>query len=168
MRHCQQRKPCPPSQWLSPGRSSAETLNNNNNNNNDEEDGGGGGGGEDDGQEDWHQAAKRRRSEDVREARFSPRPLAVLPAWWHPPLALPSLAITKEEVQEPSPGPWPNKEAELPEQGVTPPLMSPLSSPVSGLATPGSPGSGVMDPRHILHLLARKVRKLFAEISSNG
>ena len=43
MRHCQQRKPCPPAQWLGPGRSSAETLNNNNNNE-EEEDGGGGGG----------------------------------------------------------------------------------------------------------------------------
>ena len=168
MRHCQQRKPCPPAQWLGPGRSSAETLNNNNNN--EEEEDGGGGGGEDDGQEDWHQAAKRRRSEDVREARFSPRPLAVLPAWWHPPLALPSLAITKEEVQEPSPGPWPNKEAELPEQGVTPPLMSPADtlpvSPLSGIVSPfpvsgpGGAAAAPVDPRHILQLLARKVGHL--------
>ena len=89
--------------------------------------------------------------------RFTPRPLPVLPPWFHPPMALP-LPVTKEEVFEEGEGP-----------GVTPPLMSPLSSPVSGLVTPGSPGpGGVMDPRHILHLLARKVRKLFAEISSNG
>ena len=138
-----------------------ETGANYNNNNNEAEE-----------EQEWP-SAKRRRSdpesggrqeagqEVTQEAqepggRFTPRPLPVLPAWFHPPMALPAL-VTKEEVLEEGEGP-----------GVTPPLMSPISSPVSGLATPGSPGSGVMDPRHILHLLARKVRKLFAEISSNG
>ena len=48
------------------------------------------------------------------------------------------------------------------EPGVTPPLMSPLASPMSGMISPFPPGTlpaggpGV-DPRQILHLLARKV-----------
>ena len=138
-----------------------ETGANYNNNNNEAEE-----------EQEWPSAKRRRsdpesggRSQEAGQeltpqeaqepgGRFTPRPLPVLPAWFHPPMALPAL-VTKEEVLEEG-------------EGVTPPLMSPISSPVSGLATPGSPGSGVMDPRHILHLLARKVRKLFAEISSNG
>ena len=51
--------------------------------------------------------------------------------------------------------------------GVTPPLMSPLASPLSGMVSPFPPGAPGVDPRQILHLLARKVQKLFAEISSN-
>ena len=80
-------------------------------------------------------------------------PVPPVPSWWHPPLALP--ALTKEEVVE--------QEAEEAgkEPGVTPPLMSPLASPMSGMVSPFPPGlqpGGVMDPRHLLHLLARKVR----------
>ena len=51
------------------------------------------------------------------------------------------------------------------EAGVTPPLMSP------GLVSPFPPGiqpPGVVDPRQLLHLLARKVRQLFADIPSPG
>ena len=87
-----------------------------------------------------------------------------MPAWFHPPMALPSL--TKQEIVDD----W-SKEENISsdpgdkEPGVTPPLMSPsgVISPI-----PQAPATAPVDPRHILHLLARKVRKLFAEISSNG
>ena len=102
--------------------------------------------------------AKRRRSEDVlvpAETADTPR-VPPLPSWWHPPLALPAQA--KEELLDTEEGAEADKEA-----GVTPPLMSP------GLVSPFPPGiqpPGVVDPRQLLHLLARKVRQLFADILS--
>ena len=107
----------------------------------------------------------------------TPRPV---PSWFHPPLALPP--PPKEEVMEG----WPPSESSSREDteiekdmnkdsldpGVTPPLMSPLSSPMGGMVSPFSNMEnlppGVMDPRHILHLLTRKVRQLSGEICSNG
>ena len=124
---------------------------------------------EEEGEDQSWPRAKRRRSEDVlgegeREGEgdsphlpHAPR-VPPLPSWWHPPLALPAQA--KEEVVEAEEEGDSNKEA-----GVTPPLMSP------GLVSPFPPGiqpPGVVDPRQLLHLLARKVRQLFAGIPSPG
>ena len=146
------RQPRP--QWAGPAERGGERGGESANNNNNEEEAGE--------EQDWPRPAKRRRSDPEHQEgvtpgegrRLSPRPLPALPPWFHPPMALPLSA--KEEVFEEG-------------EGVTPPLMSPVSGLVSPFpgSTPG-PGSSVMDPRHILHLLARKVRKLFTEISSNG
>ena len=74
----------------------------------------------------------------------TPRPV---PSWFHPPLALPP--APKEEGDA-----WgaTKEEGEGAEEGVTPPLMSPL-----GMVGAGE-GVGVqgIDPRHLLHLLTRK------------
>ena len=54
-------------------------------------------------------------------------------------------ALTKEELEE----------------GVTPPLMSPLAAAATGGGGEGGGGGGQglqgLDPRHLLHLLTRKV-----------
>ena len=113
---------------------------------------------EEEGEDHSWPRAKRRRSEDVLAGGVADTPrVPPLPSWWHPPLALPAQAkeelLEAEEVLEPG-----DKEA-----GVTPPLMSP------GLVAPFPPGiqpPGVVDPRQLLHLLARKVRQLFADILS--
>ena len=61
----------------------------------------------------------------------------------------------KEEVKEPA---WTSGGAtkEELEEGVTPPLMSPLAAAAAG---EGGGGQGLqgLDPRHLLHLLTRKV-----------
>ena len=77
-------------------------------------------------------------------------------------MALPPLpAVAKQEIIE-SEGAGDQGDKE---PGVTPPLMSPLSSPLPGMVSPfPAPGAGPMDPRNILHLLARKVQKLFSEL----
>ena len=115
----------------------------------------------------------------------TPRPV---PSWFHPPMALPP--PPKEEIIDHWPSLPPSEtsskdDVELDstntnleinkdnlEPGVTPPLMSPLASPMGGMVSPfqgmENMPPGVMDPRHILHLLTRKVRQLFAEICSNG
>ena len=117
--------------------------------------------GEEEEEEGEHQSwprAKRRRSEEVLAPPDTPR-VPPLPSWWHPPLALPAQA--KEEVVETEEGVEPGDK----EAGVTPPLMSP------GLVSPFPPGiqpPGVVDPRQLLHLLARKVRQLFTDILSPG
>ena len=80
----------------------------------------------------------------------TPRPV---PSWFHPPMALPP--PPKEEVKEPA---WTSGGAtkEELEEGVTPPLMSPLAAAAAG---EGGGGQGLqgLDPRHLLHLLTRKV-----------
>ena len=77
----------------------------------------------------------------------TPRPV---PSWFHPPMALPP--PPKEEVKEPAT--WgPGAKEEL-EEGVTPPMMSPLAA---GGADGGGQGLQGLDPRHLLHLLTRKV-----------
>ena len=59
----------------------------------------------------------------------------------------------KEEVKEPST--WgPGAKEEL-EEGVTPPMMSPLAA--GGADGGGGQGLQGLDPRHLLHLLTRKV-----------
>ena len=122
---------------------------------------------EEEGEDQSWPRAKRRRSDDVLGEGESPLPpqpphtprVPPLPSWWHPPLLLP--AQTKQEVVETE-----EEEGESKEAGVTPPLMSP------GLVSPFPPGlpqpPGVVDPRQLLHLLARKVRQLFAHIPSPG
>lgn len=63
----------------------------------------------------------------------------------------------KEEVKEPAT--WgPGAKEEL-EEGVTPPMMSPLAAGAAGGADGGGGGQGLqgLDPRHLLHLLTRKV-----------
>ena len=82
----------------------------------------------------------------------TPRPV---PSWFHPPMALPP--PPKEEVKEPAT--WgPGAKEEL-EEGVTPPMMSPLAAGAAGGADGGGGGQGLqgLDPRHLLHLLTRKV-----------
>ena len=106
---------------------------------------------EEEGEDQSWPRAKRRRSEEVLASGTPETPrVPPLPSWWHPPLALPAQA--KEELLETEEGVEGDKEA-----GVTPPLMSP------GLVSPFPPGiqpPGVVDPRQLLHLLARKVRQL--------
>ena len=149
----QQRKQWSP--WTGPHQENQENFNNNNNEDGNDE-------GEDD--HDWP-SAKRRRSEDPRDLGREGFPPAPIPAWFHPPLALPALA--KEEIVDPWPGETKEDQEDPGEQGegdkesgVTPPLMSPMSGVVSpfppGVAG-GPPGGGVVDPRQLLHLLARKV-----------
>ena len=82
----------------------------------------------------------------------TPRPV---PSWFHPPMALPP--PPKEEVKEPST--WgPGAKEEL-EEGVTPPMMSPLAAGGAAGGADGGGGQGLqgLDPRHLLHLLTRKV-----------
>ena len=64
----------------------------------------------------------------------------------------------KEELKEPS---WTDAiggatKEEL-EEGVTPPLMSPLAAAAAGEGGGGQGGLQGLDPRHLLHLLTRKV-----------
>ena len=85
----------------------------------------------------------------------TPRPV---PSWFHPPMALPP--PPKEEVKEPA---WTGASGgatkEELEEGVTPPLMSPLAAAAAAGGGEGGGGQGLqgLDPRHLLHLLTRKV-----------
>lgn len=85
----------------------------------------------------------------------TPRPV---PSWFHPPMALPP--PPKEEVKEPA---WSGASGgatkEELEEGVTPPLMSPLAAAAAAGGGEGGGGQGLqgLDPRHLLHLLTRKV-----------
>ena len=84
----------------------------------------------------------------------TPRPV---PSWFHPPMALPP--PPKEELKEPSwTGATGGATKEELEEGVTPPMMSPLAAAAAG-AGEGGGGQGLqgLDPRHLLHLLTRKV-----------
>ena len=84
----------------------------------------------------------------------TPRPV---PSWFHPPMALPP--PPKEELKEPAwTGAAGGSTKEELEEGVTPPLMSPLAAAAAG-AGEGGGGQGLqgLDPRHLLHLLTRKV-----------
>ena len=106
-----------------------------------------------DDEQDWP-SAKRRRSDDPKESEGASLVGPPLPPWFHPPMALP--AVAKEEILEP----WlPDRsskdegEAGDKETGVTPPLMSPDMMP----PFPAPGGAGPVDPRQLLHLLARKV-----------
>ena len=160
-------------QWASGWTAGQNTQNNNNINNNNNNN-----------QAPWN---KLDHAQDDAETKTqneglnpTPRPI---PSWFHPPMALPP--PPKEEIVEPWSSLPPSEasskdDVELDkdlgkdnlEAGVTPPLMSPLASPMGGMVSP-FPGMenmppGVMDPRHILHLLTRKVRQLSAGICSNG
>ena len=84
------------------------------------------------------------------------------PPWFHPPMALPTVPhLPKEEVLDPwTPSEHSSKSGEGGaeggvEPGVTPPLMSPLPGLEGG--PPHLPA--LPDPRHLLHLLTRKVRR---------
>ena len=87
-----------------------------------------------------------------------------LPPWFHPPLLLPA-APCKEELLERTETESVASSALLDPargggegDGVTPPLLSPS---FRGLGSPLEPPQGLLDPRHIIHFLTRKVCQLF-------